>query len=80
MAMEGEVKGFGPITCEECGETMELEVKISGGGFSYLGRECNCGPYSRDSHYFKTYKEAEEALASGDPELARLRDTNYHGR
>lgn len=50
------------MVCPDCGETMPLEVLKSGGGY-YLGRTCkNCGPWGRDSGYFKSEKEAKKAL------------------
>ena len=30
----------------------------------YIGTSCNCGPYSRESEYFKTRAEAQAALDS----------------
>lgn len=51
-------------TCEDCGVEMKLEVLCSGGGY-YIGRQCNCGPYSREHQdYFPTRKQAETILAA----------------
>lgn len=36
---------------------------VAGGAGYYLGTYCKCGPYSRETDYMKTRKEAEEALA-----------------
>lgn len=48
--------------CEDCGETMPLDVHKSAAGW-YIGRFCkNCGPHSRESGYFKNEKEARDAL------------------
>ena len=49
------------VKCEDCGEDMPLSILKSAAGF-YLGRQCSCGPYSRDSGYFKTEEEAKKAL------------------
>lgn len=52
------------IVCDECGEALPLKVLKSGGGY-YLGRHCpNCGPYGRESGYFRKEKDALEALQS----------------
>jgi len=51
-------------TCGVCGITPKLEVLMSSAGY-YIGTRCNCGPYSRESGYYKTRKLAEEALSSG---------------
>lgn len=48
--------------CDECEEPMPLKVLKSAAGY-YIGRFCgNCGPYSRDSGYFKTEEEAQAEL------------------
>lgn len=62
MVMRGEniATGHSP-TCEDCGVTLELSVQKSAAGY-YLGTFCDCGPYSRESDYFKTRKQAEKAL------------------
>jgi hypothetical protein len=49
------------MMCDECGEPMPLDVHMSAAGY-YLGRMCMCGPYSRESGYFKTREDAEEEL------------------
>lgn len=51
--------------CVECHQTLTIKVCHSWGGY-YVGFICpNCGPYSRESYYYKTREEAEEALKSG---------------
>ena len=52
-------------TCEDCGETPELKVCESMAGY-YVGTYCKCGPYSRESGYYRTRGECERALASGE--------------
>ena len=49
--------------CSECGAVLPLMVCSSAAGY-YLGYFCdNCGPYSRESGYYRTRQEAENALA-----------------
>ncbi len=55
------------MTCSDCNMKLDLEVLMSAAG-CYIGRWCNCGPYSRESHYFRTRNEAEAALNSGNYE------------
>lgn len=52
-------------TCQDCGLVMKDEVLHSGGGY-YIGTQCDCGPYSRESDYFRDYEEARLALQTGD--------------
>ena len=54
----------GACTCPDCGVRPVLQVCRSAAGY-YLGTWCDCGPYSRESDYFNTREEAEEALNSG---------------
>mgnify|MGYP006936247466 CR=1 FL=1 len=62
MAMYGETIHLGaPRTCKECGTVLEEEVLKSGGGY-YIGTRCKCGPYSRESRYYRTREEADWAL------------------
>jgi len=49
------------IVCKDCNEKMPLGVKKSAAGY-FLGRSCNCGPYSRESGYFGTREDAENEL------------------
>lgn len=44
--------------CKECGMKLELQVLYSPAGY-YIGTQCNCGPYSRESHYYKSKQQAE---------------------
>jgi len=52
-------------TCGECGEEPKLQVCSSAAGY-YVGTQCDCGPYSRESKYFWIIGDACEALHSGD--------------
>lgn len=53
-----------PNTCADCFKDMENELLRSAAGF-YIGTICNCGPYSRESGYYRTEKEAQRSLAAG---------------
>jgi hypothetical protein len=64
-----------PRQCPECKVRLVLKVLQSAAGY-YIGTQCNCGPYSRQSHYFGTRATAEAALAdylenSRSPQSAR---------
>jgi len=62
MAMPGETIHLGaPSTCEDCGVHVQLEVLRSAAG-SYIGTQCNCGPYSRESGYYANSSDARDAL------------------
>jgi len=74
MAIEGELSGTEGVTCD-CGVKLELAVQMSAAGH-YLGYFCNqCGPWSRETGYFKNRKEAEKALEGRG--AGHLRDTGY---
>jgi len=47
--------------CSECKKELKLEVLMSNAGY-YIGTQCCCGPYSRESHYYPTRKAAQLAL------------------
>ena len=65
MALPGETVGDNTTICTSCGRKLHLEVLHSAAGY-YLGFFCpNCGPYSRESGYYRTREEAAEALESG---------------
>ena len=53
-----------PDTCSDCKKKMSLEVLCSAAGF-YVGTHCNCGPYTRESGYYRTRTQAEKALNLG---------------
>jgi len=66
MAFPGETLGLGaPETCEDCGITVKEQVCQSAAGY-YIGSMCNCGPYTRESGYYKTKEEAQKDLETGD--------------
>lgn len=51
-------------TCDECHTTPELDVHTSPAGY-YVGTYCKCGPYSRESGYYRTRDLAQTALDKG---------------
>ena len=71
----GETVGGSPSTTCDCGTEMPLAVQQSGAGY-YLGYFCpKCGPYSRESGYYRTREEAEsnmEAEYGIHPDAMRL--------
>lgn len=62
--LPGEI-GHNNTICPDCSTELKLQVLRSFAGF-YLGTQCYCGPYSRESGYFKTREDAEKALLSPD--------------
>lgn len=75
MALEGELKGLTGAVCSCCGAVLKLEVCCSTAGY-YLGYYCDsCGPYSRETGYYRTREEAEKNLKKVVPD--NLRTTDY---
>jgi len=65
MALPGETLKLGAApVCDGCGVRVVLAVYRSAGGW-YVGTCCNCGPYTRESGYYRTREEAERALKGG---------------
>ena len=63
MALPGECVGDTQTVCLECGAVPDIQVLRSPAGY-YIGFLCpRCGPYSRESGYFRSRKEAETALS-----------------
>lgn len=63
--MSGEtIASGGSPTCDECGQTPRLDVYHSNAGY-YIGTYCKCGPYSRESGYYRTEKQARKAMMEG---------------
>jgi len=52
-------------TCPDCLVTPKLQVCHSAAGY-YVGTHCHCGPYSRESGYYRTEEAAQKALTSGE--------------
>lgn len=68
MTLPGETvgKGVTAISCTECGRVLYLNAYRSNAGW-YLGYRCRkCGPFSRESGYYKTEEEALDAGVGGD--------------
>ena len=54
--------GVPVVKCIDCDEELELQVCLSNAGY-YAGRWCNCcGPFGRESGYFRTREEAQECV------------------
>ena len=53
-----------PGTCPTCRVSVVLEVLESPAGF-YIGTQCKCGPYTRESTYYPSRKHAEWLLQAG---------------
>lgn len=49
--------------CDECQMKMPFQVLSSAAGY-YIGTRCNCGPNSRESEYYRSYNDADAALAA----------------
>jgi len=62
MVMPGETVNSDTTTCLDCETELKIKVLKSNAGY-YIGFFCpNCGPYSRESGYYKYFSDAEEAL------------------
>lgn len=58
----GEIVGTHSTQC--CGKELKIEVLRSNAGY-YIGFFCDqCGPYSRESGYYRTHEEAQRVLNS----------------
>ena len=76
MAMQGETIHLGANpNCPNCGKFLKEEVRMSTAGYC-IGTSCCCGPYSRESLYYKTREEAQHAL---DTNSVAYRTSNYRG-
>ena len=62
--MNGEtmMTGAGKV-CRDCSEIPLWGVYRSNAGY-YVGTYCDCGPYSRESEYFRTQEAATVILDS----------------
>ena len=61
MALHGECVGKNTVRCC-CSTLLTLKVLRSAAGY-YIGFSCpECGPYSRESGYYRTKGEADSAL------------------
>lgn len=65
MALAGELTGNDTLRCGDCGVLMRNRVLCSWAGY-YIGKACDCGPYSRESGYYNSAGECEAALVTED--------------
>ena len=65
MTLPGECVNATKTICHECGTELTIDIQRSAAGY-YIGFFCpECGPYSRESGYYRSYEEAEKALNTG---------------
>ena len=65
MTLPGECVNDTQTVCIDCGRELKVQVLRSAAGY-YIGFFCHqCGPYSRESGYYRSRKEAEIALSRG---------------
>ena len=65
MTLPGECVNSISTTCHECGTELNIGVQKSAAGY-YVGFWCpECGPYSRESNYYRSHEKAEKALSKG---------------
>ena len=65
MTLPGECVSDTQTVCMECGTNLTIQVLSSAAGY-YIGFFCpECGPYSRESGYYRSRDEAETALDLG---------------
>jgi hypothetical protein len=65
MTLIGEtIATGGSDVCPDCKIKLVPRVLQSAAGF-YIGTACECGPYSRESDYFKRREDAQKELDSG---------------
>ena len=65
MAIAGELTGSDALRCSDCNVLMRNRVLCSWAGY-YIGKACDCGPYSRESDYYRSAGECEAALVTED--------------
>ena len=65
MTLPGECVGEPTTICHECSTELAIDIQKSAAGY-YIGFFCDCcGPYSRESGYYRSSEEAETALSAG---------------
>lgn len=65
MTLPGETLATGAAaTCSDCHVEVRLGVYKSAAGY-YIGTWCDCGPYTRESGYYRFEVDAKAALANG---------------
>ena len=74
MALPNETIHLGASKrCSTCKTYAELQIMRSPAGF-YLGSMCNCGPYSRESHYYNSKDQLQHDI---DNNCVKYRTTEY---
>lgn len=61
--------------CDLCNSGVNVEVCQGMSGW-YIGTDCSCGPFSRETEYFASEEEARKALPVVES-LVGMRRTNY---
>jgi len=51
--------------CPDCKTKLKMEVLHNENMVYYVGTQCKCGPYSRETEYFNTREQATDALKNG---------------
>ena len=65
MTLPGEYVNDTQTVCIECGAQLNIQVLSSAADY-YIGFFCHqCGPYRRESGYYRSREEAEMALSRG---------------
>ena len=63
--LEGEaIQSGAEPRCPDCRTMPCIDVYMSNAGY-YVGTWCQCGPYSRESEYYRTREDANRDLQSG---------------
>lgn len=76
MVLPGEITGRKLHTQCSCGKIIDLKLCRSAAGY-YLGYTCpECGPYGRETGYYKDERTIQNALFL---DKITWRDAEYHG-
>ena len=77
MAEKGDTIRLGaPSKCPDCGMEVQIKVMVSIYGW-YVGTRCKCGPYTRESYYYSSKKDAQRALDQGEVAYRDEREEYY---
>lgn len=58
------VSNGAPVVCHDCNEQLIGPSVLASSFGYYIGYICACGPYSRESRYYKKHEHAKKALES----------------
>lgn len=64
MALPGETGHINRV-CDGCHTKLTAQIICSGAGY-YIGTECHCGPYSRETSYYPSESAVRHALDNND--------------